>query len=141
MQLQVLVVALLASGPEAYPLNRLSPRERRLQGAQIQLMQPDANGELACDNAAFAELSARIMRICCPMDNGDEAGVPTDCELPASCASTECADVFLPFFDACQPKLEALAASRLDQFEAFNANCEVCANAKLIVHKPPRLPG
>ena len=49
----------------------------------------------------FAAAVDRVMERCCPP--GGAAGA--DCELPAACDNSVCADEFLPFFDACFPKV------------------------------------
>ena len=85
-------------------------------------LQDQGQGEPNCDsNAAFAALSARVLESCCPQQEGEEQ--TSDCKLPTSCHTTECADEFLPFFDACYAKLTALD-ERIAEFQAFNANCE-----------------
>ena len=87
----------------------------------------DANGEPDCgDNAAFASLSAQVMHSCCPAPaQGEEETGSDECELPATCDSTGCADRFLEFFDACNTHLSALSAALFRRFDEFNAGCEV----------------
>ena len=86
--------------------------------------QQQAGVESACDNGPeFATLSDSVMQHCCPPAPKDAPDA--DCELPALCDNTGCADEFLPFYDACYPLLQQLSADRLHQFEAFNIGCEV----------------
>ena len=97
---------------------------------QLQDQEPvvDANGEPDCgDNAAFAALSAQVMQNCCPpaVPGEDEEIASEECELPATCDTTECADAFLPFFDACYTQLSALSPAQFQTFDAFKTGCEV----------------
>ena len=94
---------------------------------QLQQGAADANGEPDCgDNAAFAALSAQVMHSCCPSPapGAEEEAGSGECELPANCDSTECADEFLEFFDACYAQLSALSAAVFGRFDTFNTGCE-----------------
>ena len=115
------------------------PRQLQEQGQGA----VDANGEPDCgDNAAFAALSAQVMQSCCPppAPGEEESGSSDECELPAACDSTGCADDFLEFFDACYAQLSALSATLFRRFDAFKAGCEVRAPPpfpKSPPHHPP----
>ena len=47
-----------------------------------------------------------------------------ECELPETCDSTDCADEYLSYFDACYPHLSGLPADQFRRFDAFKAGCE-----------------
>ena len=116
----------LSHGPSEQAQNTVaearSPVPRQLQQGAV-----DANGEPDCgDNAAFAALSAQVMHSCCPSPapGAEEEAGSGECELPANCDSTECADEFLEFFDACYAQLSALSAAVFGRFDTFNTGCE-----------------
>ena len=74
------------------------------------------------ENDDFAALSAAVMEQCCPPPQDEAAAA--DCELPAACDSTICADQYLRFFDSCEPRLATLPPEQLGPLRNFNAACE-----------------
>ena len=132
--------AVKSHATDTFPQGSVVPRKNRAQSAALapgvltprklqELGHEDANGEPDCnDNADFAALSTRVMQNCCPRSPaapGQNATGSDECTLPATCATTECADEFLPFFDACYPRLSALSAEPFRKFDAFKNGCEV----------------
>ena len=63
--------------------------------------------------------------LCCRAPPGEAETGSGECELPATCDSTECADEYLAYFDLCYPHLSALSPDVFQRFDAFKAGCEV----------------
>ena len=84
------------------------------------------HGDVSCWRKQAASPGSIDFSFCCPAPEPGEAETgSSECELPATCDSTECADEYLSYFDACYPHLSGLSPEVFRRFDAFKAGCEV----------------
>eukprot|EP01045_Picozoa_sp_COSAG04_P013863 COSAG04_NODE_1006_length_8814_cov_4.556053_4_plen_794_part_00 len=79
----------------------------------------------ACDANTFQARTDEAMDACCPSASGGHRRLQgTDCDLPDTCPSAACANVFVPYYAECETMLGRTVGVPLEQFRAFSSSCE-----------------
>eukprot|EP01045_Picozoa_sp_COSAG04_P022288 COSAG04_NODE_2497_length_4008_cov_1.911486_1_plen_621_part_10 len=118
-----------ANGEDEFPGSQRRPRRRRRRRAQ--------KSQTSCTPSALTSRTDAAMAACCPAasSGGHRRYLQTNCAMPDTCPSLECADVFTPYFEECEDTLvQSMGAGELDGLRSFYADCEeMSSNAQLML--------
>ena len=94
-------------------------RRRRRRRAQ--------KSQSSCVPSTLTSRTDFAMAACCPTANssGHRRYLQTNCAMPDTCPSLECADVFTPYFEECEDTLaQSMGAGELSGLRTFYADCQ-----------------